>query len=105
MSLLYHPHRTTSDLLVYERRGGYELIRLQDVHLHPAWLTERPSPALLKDLTDWQAAVAAWWRYGKGRHRAAVNFGDCLAYATATVAGESLLAKGDDFTQTDVPLS
>jgi ribonuclease VapC len=52
----------------------------------------------------WREAVSAWGRFGKGRHPAGLNFGDCLTYATALVAGETLLAKGDDFTQTDIPL-
>ncbi len=53
----------------------------------------------------WQEAVSAWWRFGKSRHPAGLNFGDCLAYATARVAGEPLLAKGDDFPQTDTQLA
>lgn len=53
----------------------------------------------------WQAAIAAWWRFGRSRHPAALNFGDCIAYATAKVAGEPLLAKGDDFPQTDIELA
>jgi ribonuclease VapC len=53
----------------------------------------------------WREAVSAWGRFGKGRHPAGLNFGDCLTYATALVAGEPLLAKGDDFTQTDIPLA
>ena len=58
-------------------------------------------------ITDAHFGVAmdAWLRYGKGRHRAALNFGDCLAYATAVVAGEPLLCVGDDFPQTDCPLA
>jgi len=48
------------------------------------------------------AAVAAFLRYGRGRHRAALNFGDCLAYAAASVAGDSLLFVGDDFRKTDI---
>jgi len=44
----------------------------------------------------------AWLRYGKGRHPARLNFGDCCAYATAMLAGEPLLFKGTDFAQTDV---
>src|SRR2546422_651603 len=55
----------------------------------------------------WREAVSAWGRFGKGRDRwrdpAGLNLGDCLTYATALVAGEALLAKGDDFTQTDIP--
>ena len=53
----------------------------------------------------WREAVAAWWRFGKGRHPAGLNFGDCVTYAAARVAGEPLLAKGDDFTQTDMRLA
>ena len=44
----------------------------------------------------------AWERFGKGRHRARLNFGDCIAYAVAKVAGEPLLYVGDDFTKTDI---
>jgi len=50
----------------------------------------------------WQAATAAFHRYGRGRHRAALNFGDCLAYASAAVADDSLLFVGDEFAQTDI---
>jgi ribonuclease VapC len=48
------------------------------------------------------AAVDAWLRYGKGRHPAALNFGDCLSYAVARLANEPLLFVGDDFAQTDI---
>ena len=48
------------------------------------------------------AAVDAWLRYGKGRHPAALNFGDCLSYAVARLAQEPLLFVGDDFAQTDI---
>lgn len=47
-------------------------------------------------------ARAAFRRYGKGRHRAALNFGDCVAYALAQWSGEPLLFKGTDFAATDV---
>jgi ribonuclease VapC len=47
-------------------------------------------------------ALDAWLRYGRGRHAAALNFGDCLAYATARLAGEPLLYTGDDFSRTDL---
>jgi ribonuclease VapC len=51
-----------------------------------------------------QARLArdAFRRFGKGRHAAGLNFGDCFAYALAAVTGEPLLYKGDDFDQTDV---
>lgn len=48
------------------------------------------------------AAVAAWSRFGKGRHPAGLNLGDCYSYAAAAVTGEALLFKGDDFPQTDI---
>ena len=51
---------------------------------------------------EWRVAVDAFVRFGRGRHKAALNFGDCLAYASAVVAGDSLLYVGDDFTHTDV---
>jgi len=50
-------------------------------------------------------AVHAWLAYGKGRHPAALNFGDCMSYASARVAGEPLLCVGDDFSRTDLPLA
>ncbi len=58
-------------------------------------------------ITDAHFGVAmdAWLRFGKGRHPAGLNFGDCLAYATAVVAGEPLLCVGDDFPQTDCVLA
>lgn len=55
-------------------------------------------------VTAEQAEVArgAWRRFGKGRHPAGLNFGDCFSYALAKVTGEPLLFKGDDFNQTDI---
>jgi len=50
----------------------------------------------------WREAVAAFRRYGKGRHPANLNFGDCLTYAVARLAGEPLLFVGDDFARTDI---
>ena len=49
-----------------------------------------------------EAAVRAFLRFGKGRHPAALNFGDCMAYAVAKVAQECLLYTGNDFARTDV---
>lgn len=50
-------------------------------------------------------ARSAFRRFGKGRHPAALNFGDCFSYALASVGGEPLLFKGDDFTKTDLPVA
>ena len=52
---------------------------------------------------EWHAATEAFVKYGRGRHKASLNFGDCLAYATASVAGDSLLFVGADFRHTDIP--
>jgi ribonuclease VapC len=51
-----------------------------------------------------EEARSAWRRYGKGRHPAGLNFGDCFAYALAKCSSEALLAKGADFRQTDVEI-
>lgn len=52
----------------------------------------------------WTIAVQAFLRFGKGRHRAALNFGDCLTYAAARASDEPLLCVGDDFGKTDLQL-
>ena len=51
----------------------------------------------------WRIAVEAYTRFGKGRHPAALNFGDCLTYAVARMAGQPLLFVGEDFAKTDLP--
>ena len=58
------------------------------------------------DFTAAHAVVAqeAFARYGKGRHRAALNFGDCMAYALAKVEGQPLLSLDEAFAATDVEL-
>ena len=52
-----------------------------------------------------QAAVAAFDRFGKGRHAAALNLGDCFAYACAHLHQVALLCKGEDFPQTDIMIA
>lgn len=52
----------------------------------------------------WGVAVQAFRRFGKGRHPAQLNFGDCLTYATARLASEPPLCLGNDFAQTDLDL-
>jgi len=51
------------------------------------------------------AALRAFVQYGKGRHRAALNFGDCMTYAAAQLSHEPLLAVGSDFPETDLEFS
>jgi len=50
----------------------------------------------------YEAAVTAFLRYGKGRHPAGLNFGDCMSYAFARVSGLPLLYTGTDFSKTDI---
>jgi ribonuclease VapC len=58
------------------------------------------------DVRHWKVAVDAFTRYGKGRrHPARLNFGDCMTYATAMVAGMPLLFTGEDFAKTDVAVA
>ena len=51
---------------------------------------------------EWKAAVDAVLQFGRGRHPARLNFGDCLAYAAAATANDSLLFVGNDFAKTDI---
>lgn len=51
-----------------------------------------------------EIARAAYRRFGKGRHRASLNFGDCFPYALAKLSGEPLLCKGHDFRRTDLEI-
>lgn len=82
---------------VIESRYGAEGIRDLDLFIERAAID-------LVDVTLAQghAARRAFARYGKGRHPAGLNFGDCFAYALATDRGEPLLFKGGDFDKTDV---
>jgi ribonuclease VapC len=77
----------------YGERGGAELDRLL-----------LASGAEIVPVTAAHARIArdAFVRYGKGRHPARLNFGDCFTYALACASGHPLLFKGDDFSQTDV---
>jgi ribonuclease VapC len=52
-----------------------------------------------------RTAAEAFARFGKGRHRAALNFGDCMSYAVAKLAGQPLLCTGTDFAKTDLKLA
>jgi ribonuclease VapC len=50
----------------------------------------------------YEAAASAFLRFGKGRHPAGLNFGDCMSYALSAVTGLPLLCTGDDFARTDI---
>lgn len=83
--------------IVVEARRGEPAGRDLDLLLHRAQVRTMPV-----DEEQTLLARAAWRRYGKGRHPAALNYGDLFAYALARATGEPLLFKGDDFTRTDV---
>jgi|688.fasta_scaffold507754_2 ribonuclease VapC len=68
------------DLLL--SRAAITAVPLEELHVH--W------------------ALVGWRRFGRGRHPAALNFGDCFSYGLAMALGAPLLFKGDDFTATDV---
>ena len=65
------------------------------------WLHKVGAEVVPVDAEQMDAARRAWRRYGKGRHPAALNFGDCFSYALALIRGEPLLFKGEDFARTD----
>jgi ribonuclease VapC len=66
------------------------------------WLHKIGVEVVPVDAEQMDAARRAWRRYGKGRHPASLNFGDCFSYALALTRGEPLLFKGDDFTRTEI---
>ena len=83
--------------IVLETRRGPDAARLLDT------LVERAGIEVVGvDLEQGALARRAFARYGKGRHSAGLNFGDCFAYALAQALGDSLLFKGNDFNKTDV---
>jgi ribonuclease VapC len=67
-----------------------------------AYLDELDISIVPIDRIQFSLAQSAFRRFGKGRHKAALNMGDCFAYALAKSKGEPLLFKGNDFTQTDL---
>jgi len=83
--------------MVVERLLGPEGTRAADLFLERAEI-------LLEPVTLAQGTLArrAFLDYGKGRHPAGLNFGDCFAYALAKERDEPLLFKGSDFSRTDV---
>ena len=83
--------------IVIESRYGGEGLRDLDLFI------DRASIALVGvDIEQAKVARQAFSRFGKGRHTAGLNYGDCFSYALASVLGQPLLYKGDDFARTDV---
>ncbi len=83
-------------VVVSSRKGLYGAQEF-DLLLHRAEFEVVPFTA-----DHLRLARAAYERYGKGRHPAGLNLGDCCAYALARHTGESLLFKGGDFSRTDI---
>ena len=83
--------------IVLEARRGVVAGREFDLFLHRLKIDIVPM-----DAAQVEIARTGWRRFGKGRHPAGLNFGDCFAYALAKTSGEPLLAKGQDFPRTDV---
>jgi ribonuclease VapC len=83
--------------IVISRQAGPEADLQREMFFRRAGIAIEP-------FTVEQAHIArqAFHDFGKGRHAAALNFGDCFAYALARVTGEPLLFKGDDFKKTDL---
>jgi len=83
--------------IVVEAQAGDGGIRQCDALFHRAGISIEP-------VTEEQALLArqGFSDYGKGRHPAGLNFGDCFAYALAKALGEPLLFKGQDFRRTDI---
>jgi len=74
----------TGSLARFFEETGIEIVPFSDLH--------------------WQRAIDAYSRFGKGRHPAALNFGDCMTNATAALASQPLLCRGNDFRRTDLEL-
>jgi len=83
--------------IIAESNGGDGSVRQLDAYLRTGGISVAP-------VTEEQAFVArqAYSDYGKGRHPAGLNLGDCFSYALAKVSGEPLLFKGSDFRKTDI---
>jgi ribonuclease VapC len=97
----------TSPIAIYEAVTAIARIRAIEPRVARSNLLDSLSTvgvevvSIPADIGD--AAVDAFQRFGKGRHPAALNMGDCFAYACARYLGVPLLYKGNDFTLTDVP--
>ena len=86
--------KTSMPILARQKQAGLEIF---NAFLHDLRFEIVPVTADQATL-----AVDAFRRFGKGRHPAGLNFGDCFSYALAKATGEPLLFKGDDFSQTDI---
>jgi len=86
--------------IVLEARQGPAVSRDFDLFLHEAGIE-----IVSVDETQAAQARSAFRQYGKGRHPAGLNFGDCFTYALAVVSGEPVLAKGDEFSRANLQMT
>jgi ribonuclease VapC len=98
-----------SPISVFESVLGLRRIvecRIEDAKVAvDRFVEEVRAEVLALDAAIGAEAVMAHQRFGKGRHRAGLNMGDCFAYACAKVRGVPLLCKGDDFVHTDIEIA
>jgi len=83
--------------IVIEHQLGPEGMRQAEAFLRRAGIVIEPVT-----LEQGELARQAFLDFGKGRHKAGLNYGDCFSYALAKATGEPLLFKGNDFSQTDI---
>ncbi len=99
----------TSGLAIWEAVAG--LARVTNMSLDDATglvdrlLGEANATVVPIDRATGQEALRTYGRYGKGRHPAALNLGDCFAYACTRQLATTLLCKGNDFPRTDIELA
>jgi ribonuclease VapC len=102
-------HVVTSPIAVYEAALG--LARVGNASIADAtsvldqFLMEVDATVVPIDASCGREAIAAFERFGKGRHQAALNLGDCFAYACAVTRDMPLLCKGNDFPQTGIAIA
>jgi len=101
-----HHHRVTSPLAVWETAIAVARVLgldVEEAHSAVEQFMDLASIEVIAVAAETRnAAITAYARYGKSRHPAALNFGDCFAYACARQERLPLLYKGDDFAQTDI---
>lgn len=100
------PHVLVSPIVLFETAAALTRIfrcSVADARAYAdRFVEETGAEVVAIDKTIGMHAIGAFDRYGKGRHAAALNMGDCYTYACAVARGAPVLFKGNDFTQTDL---
>jgi ribonuclease VapC len=87
-----------SSMVIESRHGA------QGIHSLDRFILRAGIQLIPVDMEQGELARSAFRRFGKGPHRAGLNYGDCFSYAASVALGEPLLCKGDDFVHTDLLL-